>query len=159
MRILCIKKKKYAALLIDDDGVYNDAPEKILKRGIVIARRDFCKYLRKVYTRILRNVLILRPMEETFDMIVDAVKDLVEGRVGLEDVAAYEASNGGGDVLFLGHFVCSMFGVSPKIRFASWAASVDTAIFPGLYVVNGLRSPSGTPRFFSWVGVGSFISA
>src|SRR5690606_19996108 len=60
MRMLCLKKKKYAALMIDKKGNYKTELDEngneqfyILKRGIVLARRDNSKHLRAFYAKIL----------------------------------------------------------------------------------------------------------
>jgi len=54
MRIFCLKKKKYAALLINKDGSYDS---KMLTRGIVLERRDNCKQIRKMYEELLTKIL------------------------------------------------------------------------------------------------------
>ena len=86
MRLLCIKKKKYAAALIDKEGNHKLADKDILKRGIVLARRDNCKWLRRVYMNVLRNILTSKPIHETMDIIVDSVQELLQGRVSYKDL-------------------------------------------------------------------------
>jgi DNA polymerase delta subunit 1 len=87
MRMLCVTKKKYAGFLIEDDGSFKldkrgePGDEEIYKRGIVIARRDNYPYLRKVYTNVLRSVLRRNPIEDTFKMILDAVVELLSGKL------------------------------------------------------------------------------
>lgn len=55
MRMICFKKKKYAAFLLDDNGEYCES--KMLFRGIVLARRDNCSLLRDVYKKLLVEIL------------------------------------------------------------------------------------------------------
>lgn len=84
VRFLGIAKKKYAAFLIDKDGSFvrdRDGEEKILKRGIVIARRDNFPYLRKKYTEVLRSILRKKPIEYTFNIIVNAVLEILSGKL------------------------------------------------------------------------------
>lgn len=88
MRMLCIRKKKYAALMIGKNGEYktetNENGEKelyILKRGIVLARRDNSRHLRALYTSILRSIMNKEDMEKSLNFLVDGIKDLVSGRV------------------------------------------------------------------------------
>lgn len=92
MRLLCIKKKKYAALLVTKQGEFKMAPRKgdeparydILKRGIVLARRDNCKLLQEVYSKILHIILEQGSYLEALQTVVDAVTDLIEGQVAFE---------------------------------------------------------------------------
>lgn len=85
MRILCIAKKMYAAFLIDDKGDFVIDPktgkEKILNRGIAIARRDKFGYLKKAYTALLRIILQLAPIEEAFNLIIKAVSEVLSGEL------------------------------------------------------------------------------
>lgn len=69
MRLFCIKKKKYAANLIEPDGSFKmdkimdktgkeiGRKKSIMKKGIVLARRDNCPFLRLMYTEILEIVM------------------------------------------------------------------------------------------------------
>lgn len=84
MRILCIKKKKYASFLIGRDGKFLKEPapslnEKIMAKGIVLARRDNFGYLRVVYMDVLRMILNMTPMIECLKKILyylDNIKTL-----------------------------------------------------------------------------------
>lgn len=106
MRILCIAPKKYAALLVDKKGnfkkmplrdskgfqvkdangnvVYSDEYE-ILKRGIMLARRDNNKNARKIYLKVLYNILDHRPMRESITFIVDSVQELLDGKIHYQE--------------------------------------------------------------------------
>jgi DNA polymerase elongation subunit (family B) len=98
MRLLCLKKKKYAALLVAKDGSFKteDITDKhgnvignqlmMLKKGIVLARRDNCPFLRKTYTKILDMIMKRRPLEEAIDVLVEAVRALLDGNVPPEDL-------------------------------------------------------------------------
>lgn len=85
MRLLCIKKKKYAAYLIKKDGTFEkdkDTGETIiLKKGIVLARRDNHRFLRDTYMSLLRCVLDRSSMEFTYGVLIDAMVRLLQGKV------------------------------------------------------------------------------
>lgn len=90
MRLLALKKKKYCAFILGKDGQFvknkKTGENDILKRGVVLARRDNCKYLRKVYEKVLLQILHRNPIEVAMDSIVDAVDDLVSGRVNWREL-------------------------------------------------------------------------
>lgn len=89
MRMLSIKKKKYAAFLIGKDGEYvRDKNKdgtlgdyKILKRGIIVARRDTCKLVHKTYNDLLYKVLIGEPIKVGFDTIFNMLDNLINDRI------------------------------------------------------------------------------
>lgn len=87
-RIFCIKKKKYAALLIMDDGSFKKVDIKkdgkiigqgkeyeVYKRGIVLVRRDNIPFLRFIYGKILYDILTKGCTLENY---VNNMKFLVE---------------------------------------------------------------------------------
>lgn len=86
MRLLCLRKKKYAAVLIDKNGKHKTEDKDIFKRGIILARRDNCKWIRNVYLRLLKHILLKGSMVEAMDIIIDAVKELIEGRISYKDL-------------------------------------------------------------------------
>lgn len=85
MKLLCIKKKKYAALLIDKDGSYvtdkKTGKLNILKRGIVLARRDNCGLIRETYQKLLEAVLEGKSISNGFSIIMDCCCRLLSGKV------------------------------------------------------------------------------
>jgi DNA polymerase elongation subunit (family B) len=98
MRLFCIKKKKYAALLVNKNGTFKteDILDKhdnvigsrlvLLKKGIVLARRDNCNYLRRVYTKILDLIMSRGSLEQSLNILITAVGELLEGRVPPEEL-------------------------------------------------------------------------
>ena len=100
MRLLCIRKKKYAALLIGKDGQFkrepllNDDGEVIgvsdklqmLKRGIVLARRDNCMFLRKTYTKILDLIMTGGSLQTSLAVLVEAIKNLLANKIPIDDL-------------------------------------------------------------------------
>lgn len=85
MRLLCLKKKKYCAFFVLKDGSFKKDRKtgeiEILKRGVVLARRDNCKFLRKTYNEVLLKILHRRPITEAMDIIVDSVDKLLKGQI------------------------------------------------------------------------------
>jgi DNA polymerase elongation subunit (family B) len=81
MRLLCFKKKKYAALLINKDGSFKTDPDTgeldIMKKGIVPARRDNCLYLRNTYIQLLTNILLMRDIHTSYALIINCVIKLL----------------------------------------------------------------------------------
>lgn len=100
MLMLCIKKKKYAALLIDKKGNYKMKPIRdsngevigfsdkfdMLLRGIVLARRDNCIFLRNTYMAILDVIMKRRGLEEAIDILVDSIQRLLDGQVPFDEL-------------------------------------------------------------------------
>lgn len=86
MRLLCIRKKMYAAALIDKQGNHNLNPDKVMKKGILPARRDKAKWIRKIYIQVLMNILTRKSIVETFDLIVDSIRDLLAGKVDYKEL-------------------------------------------------------------------------
>ena len=87
MRILCFKKKKYMAALINKKGEHMLDPNKILKKGIVLARRDNCKYLRKVYTKLSNIILSKGKIEDSFNVLIEAVEDMLNNKVDPKELS------------------------------------------------------------------------
>jgi DNA polymerase elongation subunit (family B) len=88
MRVLCLKKKKYAALLINPDGSF--APG-IFKRGIVLSRRDNCLFLRETYEQVLKLILYHAPALECFNVIMKAAAAALRNEVPVEKFAVVKS--------------------------------------------------------------------
>lgn len=108
MDIICFKKKKYAAFLYAMWDIYkevkNDDGEVIDKRlvwkkgepitdmndmfvrGIILARRDNCKWQRHIYREVLWRSLMGRPLQESVDLIIDHIMKLLTRQVPLTDL-------------------------------------------------------------------------
>jgi hypothetical protein len=98
MRMLCLKKKKYAAYLIGKKGTFEEediydkkgevvgSKKKMLTKGIVLARRDNCQFLRVIYTKILSMIMDRRPLLEAINALIDAVQELLDGKVAPEQL-------------------------------------------------------------------------
>jgi DNA polymerase elongation subunit (family B) len=98
MRLLCLKKKKYAAFLIGKNGKFktedimdrngNVIGSRLAKltKGIVLARRDNNKFLRDTYTKILDMIMNRRGLDEAITVLVDAIQGLLDGNVPYDDL-------------------------------------------------------------------------
>ena len=98
MRLLCLKKKKYAAYLLGKDGNFKteDITDRngnavgkrlsMLKKGIILARRDNCAFLRNTYTKILDLIMNKSGLDEAMSVLIDAIQDLLDGKIPYEDL-------------------------------------------------------------------------
>ncbi len=93
LRILCIKKKKYAGLFIGKDGEFireknkdgSLGEYKVLKRGIIVARRDTAKIVHKTYNNLLNMILIKEPIYNGFNLLMKTIDDLINDRISVRD--------------------------------------------------------------------------
>jgi len=85
MKILLIKKKKYAYLPIDKKFQFARNPDTgeliIEKKGIVPARRDNCKYLRNTYMNLLETILLSKDIDVGYKILIDSVTDLLSNKI------------------------------------------------------------------------------
>nr|QBK90645.1 MAG: DNA polymerase elongation subunit family B [Pithovirus LCPAC104] len=85
-RMFCIKKKKYVFWTYDKDGNLSDIENGIIMKGIILARRDNCKWQRYVYHKILLNILKRKEMRETLDEIIRECLNLLNSKVDWKDL-------------------------------------------------------------------------
>lgn len=100
MRLLVLRKKKYAAYLVGKDGSFkrdnifdkegNVVGSKLsmLIRGIVLARRDNPPYLAKTYTKILNIIMNRGTLDEAMNVLVTSVQNLLDGKIEIEDLVS-----------------------------------------------------------------------
>lgn len=95
MRLFCIKKKKYAAYLIGKDGSFKKRVIKdsngvivkeldeleMLKKGIVLARRDNNALLKDTYLKILHLIMNAGTFKQAFIILMDTIVQLKENKV------------------------------------------------------------------------------
>lgn len=99
MLAIFLKKKKYASFLISKDGslkmkdIFDDngniigsEPEMLL-RGIVLARRDNCIFLRNTYMTILKIILNGGDIYEALCVLIDAIQKLLDGEIPLKHLS------------------------------------------------------------------------
>ena len=87
MRLLCLRKKKYIAVLIDKYGRHKLARKDIMRKGVMTARRDNCAWARETYDDIVDCIMQRRPIEDALSVIITSVKNLLEGRVSVKKLA------------------------------------------------------------------------
>jgi DNA polymerase delta subunit 1 len=94
MRILCLKKKRYVAALIDEQtGELKLETKQLMFKGIELARRDRPKWLREVQASVIQSIMRLKGFEEAMDVVIDAVDDLVCGRIPHRDLITIKGLN------------------------------------------------------------------
>jgi DNA polymerase delta subunit 1 len=93
MLMLCLKKKKYAAIFINDKGEYNYNPDKILRRGLLTARRDNCKWIRKLYDTLLMYILKKESYEKAMNLVVSSAQELLAGKVDARELVIIRGLN------------------------------------------------------------------
>ena len=86
MRILCLKKKKYAYLLYDKKGVLSLDRESMGQKGIMTARRDNCEFARRTYGNVLWDTLIKTPVYFIIKYILDQAVELLSGKIKASDL-------------------------------------------------------------------------
>ena len=90
IRMLAIKKKKYAYYLINEDGTLkkgDDGFPELHTKGVVSARRDNCKWQVDTFTEVLVCVMDKKPLSKAADAIFHAIERLLYGHVAVEDLA------------------------------------------------------------------------
>lgn len=91
MRMLALKKKMYAALVVNDSGTgYKPKP---LVRGIVLARRDKCKFLTGTYEPLLMHVLNGGEVVDAYRIIQSAVSSALSAKSTADLADSFEVVN------------------------------------------------------------------
>lgn len=82
MRALFMKKKHYAYMEYDKDGSIikekNSDRENLNVKGIILARRDNCNWLRVGYEKIVRGIFAGKTIEDGFDMIINMIVSVIK---------------------------------------------------------------------------------
>ena len=82
MRALFMKKKHYAYMEYDKDGSIikekNSDRENLNVKGIILARRDNCNWLRVGYEKIVRGIFAGKTIEDGFDMIINMIVAVIK---------------------------------------------------------------------------------
>jgi DNA polymerase delta subunit 1 len=86
VRVLCIKKKKYAYLFYNDDGNLVTGKKALQSKGIMTARRDNCPFARELYSDVIYNILLKKSPYFITRMVYDGALRLLNGEVGIEDL-------------------------------------------------------------------------
>jgi DNA polymerase elongation subunit (family B) len=93
MRIMLFKKKKYAYLLIDDEGKFKlkNGKLQIEKKGILTARRDNCQFLRTTFDDILTMAISRTSFKDAISYLMDAIVKLINNEVSYKDMIIIRA--------------------------------------------------------------------
>jgi DNA polymerase delta subunit 1 len=89
MKILCIKKKCYAYILIDKNGEYirkANGDLDIQSKGIALSRRDKCKFLKRVYEKVLQMIFSGKLFDEVILYMFDEFKKLLNGEINTKEL-------------------------------------------------------------------------
>ena len=82
MRALFMKKKHYAYMEYASDGTIikekNSDRENLNVKGIILARRDNCQWIRKTYENVIRTIFRGEDISVAFSIIIDAIIDVIE---------------------------------------------------------------------------------
>ena len=73
-KFLILTKKRYMAYTCDDSGKID---EKLTIRGVLLARRDNCKWIRDLYEKVVRSLMDGDTREHVLEMIQEHVLDLL----------------------------------------------------------------------------------
>jgi DNA polymerase elongation subunit (family B) len=106
MRMLAFCKKKYSYYMIGKDGKFKTEPildregneigQRLItiEKGNLLARREHCNMIRKVYKKIKDLIMDKRGFDEAMVVLIDAVMDLLAGKVDYKDLAAIKGYTG-----------------------------------------------------------------
>lgn len=92
--LVMLTKKRYIGEIVNSDGKII----KTLKKGVMVVRRDNCKWARDVYTSVMNSILIDKTKDEIMNIITDSINDLYTMKikdvdlvivVGVKDVKEY----------------------------------------------------------------------
>jgi len=82
-RFLIITKKRYMSLACDRDGKFKidkDTGKPVIsKKGVLLQRRDNCKFVRKVYEDVIMSIFDKKPVEEIMYNIIVELNKLCSG--------------------------------------------------------------------------------
>jgi len=82
MRVLYMKKKYYVYTEYDGKGEIikqkNSELEELHYKGILLARRDNCQWVRNIYEKLVRNRFRYGTIKEAFKIIIEGIIELIE---------------------------------------------------------------------------------
>jgi len=97
-RFVLLSKKRYCAYSVNED----DKILKTIKKGVVLARRDNCQYLRTTYQQIIQAILNKESEECVMNILYDRVNMLFTRQIddldfiiytGVKDLLSYAQKN------------------------------------------------------------------
>lgn len=85
--------KRYANVILRPDGSVETDPDKIYKKGIVLARRDNCLFLRQLYKDVLLCILYGKGFEEATNVILSYFRNLLSGKIPISSLTIIKSLN------------------------------------------------------------------
>lgn len=84
-KFLLLTKKRYIAEVVNEDG---DIISRT-KKGVVLTRRDNCKYLRDTYSKIINAIFMKKGESDIMEILYDRIKMLLAGSIPDTDLLIY----------------------------------------------------------------------
>lgn len=96
--ILLLKKKHYVAILIDKNGKMKTDEKDWIVRGVTTARRDNCSWVKDLFGKVIRNILLGGDLASSLDILIREVKMFMETEdyhqcVLIREMGSYDASS------------------------------------------------------------------
>ena len=85
-KMLCIKKKMYLCIYLDEQGNPIDDPDKMKVRGVTLARRDNCKFQRDFFKDSVWKIFHDVCFKDFYDYIIEMCIKLLSHSVNWEDL-------------------------------------------------------------------------
>jgi DNA polymerase elongation subunit (family B) len=84
-RFFLIRKKKYLAIPLKKDGSLDNDPKALITKGIILARRDNCKALRKIYRKVAVDIINGLPLKDTIYNVEQEIFGIMSRKYSVED--------------------------------------------------------------------------
>ena len=98
MRALFMKKKHYAYMEYDGNGEIikekNSDQENLNVKGILLARRDNCQWVRKIYENVIRTIFRGDSIKIAFNIIIDGIINVIKLKFNITDELSIVKSMG-----------------------------------------------------------------
>jgi DNA polymerase elongation subunit (family B) len=82
-KFMSLTKKRYMATIMDKEG---NISKTILKKGVMLARRDNCKFVRDTYEKVTMAIFNDKDKKEVINILLDAIELLFTRRVEVKDL-------------------------------------------------------------------------
>lgn len=92
-KLFCITKKKYAAIKMEKSGQPIMNPDKMKIRGVLLARRDNCKWQKKLFKHVLWNIMTSVNMIDTYNYILEQCLALICRQIPIKDLIIIKGLN------------------------------------------------------------------
>lgn len=85
---MTIAKKMYSFVSWDPKNPLGINPDYLKSKGLVTARHDSCKMIRKVYKETNRMIVTLKPVEDVIIYVAEEIERLLKGVVTVEELVS-----------------------------------------------------------------------